>query len=75
MRQGAPCDAPDCVPIGSEVGGADYGDLAGTLLDLGDGRYAVVVDPGANPSWTLVTDGLAESDVRQLAADFALVEG
>jgi hypothetical protein len=73
LRQGAPCETADCVPSGTDLGPADYGDLAGTLLDLGNGRYAVVVDPGANPSWTLVTDGLAEADARQIAADLAAV--
>ena len=73
VRQGAPCDGAGCLPSGTDLGAADYGDLAGTLLDLGNGRYAVVVDPGSNPSWTLVTDGLAESDVRGVAADFAAV--
>ena len=40
-----------------------------------DGRYAVVVDPGATPSWTLIATGLTEADVRSIAADLAPVEG
>ncbi len=75
LRQGAPCDGAGCPPSGTDLGEAAYGDLAGTLLDLGGGRYAVVVDPGANPSWTLVTEGLAADDVRRVAADLVLVEG
>ena len=73
VRQGAPCDAAGCLPSGTELGAADYGDLSGTLLDLGNGRYAVVVDPGQDPSWTVVTDGLAEADVRLIAAAFTEV--
>ena len=75
LRQGAPCTGEGCPPSGTDLGEAAYGDLAGTLLDLSGGRFAVVVEPGANPSWTLVTDGLAADDVRRAAADLALVEG
>jgi hypothetical protein len=75
VRQGAPCTTSGCVPTGTDLGPADYGDLAGTLLDVGSGRFAVVVDPGANPSWTLVGSDLAADDVRTIAADLTLVEG
>ena len=73
LRQGAPCSTDGCVPTGTDLGAADYGDLGGTLLDLGGGRFAVVVDPGANPSWTLVSEGLAADDVRHIAAALTLV--
>ena len=75
LRQGAPCSGAGCPPSGTDLGAATYGDLTGTLLDLGGGRFAVVVDPGANPSWTLIAEGLAADDVRRVAADLALVEG
>ena len=75
LRQGAPCSGAGCPPSGTDLGAATYGDLTGTLLDLGGGRFAVVVDPGANPSWTLIADGLAADEVRTVAADLTLVEG
>jgi hypothetical protein len=75
LRQGAPCETAGCQPSGADLGEAAYGDLAGILLDVGNGGFAVVVDPGENPSWTLVAESLAADDVRRIAADLTLVEG
>ena len=75
LREGVPCDTDGCLPTGNDLGAADFGDMAGALLDLGGGRYAVVVDPGATPSWTLTATGLTEADVRTIAADLVPVEG
>ncbi len=75
LREGAFCVSDDCAPEGTDLGAADFGDLAGTFRDLGGGRYAVVVDPGASPSWVLVVTGLSEADARTVAADLTLVEG
>ena len=75
LREGAICTGDDCAPEGTDLGAADFGDLSGTLRDLGGGRYAVVVDPGASPSWSLVATGLSEADARSVAAELALVGG
>jgi hypothetical protein len=74
LRQGVPC-ADGCVPSGTDLGEAAYGDLSGTLLDLGGGGYAVVVDRGGNPTWLLVGADLADDDVRRIAGELTLVEG
>jgi hypothetical protein len=75
LREGAICSGDDCVPTGADLGEAAFGGLTGSLLDIGDGRLAVVVGPDASLAWTLVGSGLAEGDVRTIAADLALVEG
>ena len=61
-----------CVPTGDDLGPAAFGGLDGSLLDLGAGGYAVVVDPGANPSWTITGSGLDQSTFEGIAA--ALVQ-
>lgn len=75
LREGAICSSDDCVPTGTDLGEAAFGGMTGTVSDLGDGRFAVVVGPDASLAWTLVGSGLAEADVRTIAADLALVEG
>jgi hypothetical protein len=75
LREGAICGGDgDCVPTGTDLGQTAFGGMTGTLLDLGDGRFAVVVGPDGSLAWTLVGSGLAEADVRTIAADLALVE-
>lgn len=73
LREGHYCDG-DCSPSGTDLGDAAFGDLSGTLRDLGDDGYAVVVEPGAAPSWELVASGLSEDAVLTTAADLARVE-
>ena len=75
LREGAICGSGDCGPEGTDLGTADFGDRAGTIYDQGGGRYEVVVDPGASPSWILVVIGLSEADARTIAAGLSLVEG
>ncbi len=75
LREGAICGSGDCGLEGADLGAADFGDRAGTIYDQGGGRYEVVVDPGASPSWVLVAIGLSEADARTIAAGLALVEG
>ena len=75
LREGAICGRPDCDLGGSDLGAADFGNLAGTIYDQGGGRYEVVVDPGASPSWILLATGLSEVDARAIARELTLVEG
>lgn len=75
IREGVYCDADDCSPDGTDLGEAAFGDLTGVVRDLGDGRFAIVVDPAASPSWELVASGLSEAEVRAIGADLTLVAG
>lgn len=75
LREGAICSDDDCVPTGTDLGETTFGDMTGSLLDLGDGQFAVVVGPDASLAWTLVGSSLAEADVRTIAADLARVGG
>ncbi len=76
LREGAFCGDPDgCVPAGSELGAASFGDRAGTLISADDGSWAIVVDAGANPSWLLVAEVASEAAARGLGASLAPVEG
>ena len=75
LREGAICSGDDCVPTGTDLGGTAFGGLTGSLLDIGDDRFAVVVGPDGSLAWSLVGSGLAEADIRAIAADLALVEG
>jgi hypothetical protein len=73
LREGAACSATGCVPTGDDLGPAAFGGLDGSLLDLGASGYAVVVDPGATPSWTITGSGLDQSTFEGIAAALAQV--
>lgn len=74
LHEGAFCDAADgCVPDGTDIGEAAFGDLAGTLVDAGGDTWAVVVDRGASPSWLLLGEGMDGAAARTIAADLARV--
>lgn len=75
LREGAICGRADCGLDGADLGVADFGDLASTIYDQGGGRYEVVVDPGASPSWTLLATGMSELEARTIARELTLVEG
>lgn len=75
LREGAYCDGDDCLSAGADLGAADFGDLSGTLLDVGDGGYAVLTDPDGPNAWELIASGLSEDVVRAIAADLTLVDG
>ena len=74
FRQGAACSDPGCVPSGEDAGEVAFGDMAGTLVVMDDG-LAVVVDPGATPSWTVTGTGLDRATFEAIAADLVRVEG
>ena len=74
LQQGAICGSvEDCAPEGDELGDASFGNRNGTLVDLGDGRLAVVVDPGAAVSWIATGTGIEESLFRELTGDLVEV--
>lgn len=73
ISEGSFCATDDgCVPAGREVGDAALGSLAGTLVGLDDGGFAIVVDRGLRPSWLMVTQG--PDQATTLALGSALVE-
>lgn len=75
LREGAICERADCDLDGADLGAADFGTLAGVIYDQGSGRYEVVVDLGASPSWILLGTGISELEARTIARELTLVEG
>jgi hypothetical protein len=76
LREGAFCGDPDgCIPAGSELGGAAFGDRNGTMIAADDGSWAIVVDAGANPSWLLVAEVASEEAARKIGQSLVAVEG
>jgi hypothetical protein len=73
FREGAACTTAGCQPTGTDAGPAAFGDLDGTLLQLDGGDLAVVVDPGATPSWSIKGSGLDQADFVAIAAGLARV--
>lgn len=75
LSEGAFCQQADgCVPAGSDSGSAAFGNLSGTLVTADDGRFAVVVDRGSNPSWLVVGVGLDLETFKGFAAKLVLVD-
>ena len=76
LSEGAFCaDASGCVPSGTDAGDAQLGSMAGTLVQLDGGGFAIVVDRGATPSWLLVTSGLDQATTVAFGAALAQVGG
>lgn len=76
LSEGAFCeDADGCVPSGPDAGPAAFGDGTGTLVIGADGRYAVVVDRGADRSWVAIGVGLDVEVFKDFAANLVRVEG
>lgn len=75
LRQGNDCVAPDdCVPDGEAAGDSAFGDREGTLVVGADGRYTVVVDRGAAPSWLIIGSDMDVADLQDYAAALARVD-
>jgi hypothetical protein len=67
LREGAFCsETGGCVPAGTEIGDAAFGDQDGTLVALDDGGWAIIVDRGAQISWLALGTGLDESTFRAI---------
>jgi hypothetical protein len=74
LREGAFCEDPSgCVPSGTEIGGAPFGDRIGTLIATDDGGYALVVDRGQPVSWMAIDHGLDEATFREFCAALQIV--
>jgi hypothetical protein len=69
LQQGGFCSDPGgCVPAGTDQGDAALGPLAGTLVALDDGGFAIVVDRAASPSWLMVVHGVDQATAVSLGA-------
>ena len=76
LHEGAFCAEGDgCVPSGTELGDAPFGDRTGTLVALDDGGFALVVDRGEKTSWLAIGTGMDEAAFRKIAAALAPVGG
>ena len=76
LHEGAFCAEGDgCVPPGTELGDAPFGDRTGTLVALDDGGFALVVDRGEKVSWLAIGTGVDEATFRKIAAALAPVGG
>jgi hypothetical protein len=76
LREGHWCTdgASACSPHDQDVGPVAIGDLSGELMSLGPGAgYAVYVNPGQVPSWTVTGTEMDEATFRSLLAALALV--
>jgi hypothetical protein len=74
LSEGGFCTTPDgCVPAGTDIGSAALGPLAGTLVGLDGGGFAIVSGRGANPSWLMTTAGLDQATTVSLGAALAEV--
>ena len=62
-----------CLPAGTDLGEAPFGDLSGTLVSADDGSWALGVDAGAEISWLAVGQGLDEAAFRRFAEGLTLV--
>jgi hypothetical protein len=76
LRQGAFCTTDGgCLPAGTDLGEAPFGDLTGTLVSADDGAWAIGVDVGADISWLASGTGIDEATFRRFAGDLAVVSG
>ncbi len=74
LSEGAFCTAePGCLPDGTGLGDARFGDLTGTLVSADDGSWALGVDVGSPISWLAVGSGVDEAAFRSFAEDLTLV--
>ena len=76
IREGSYCAGlPDCVPSGTDVGSARFGDRDARLLDLGSGSWAVVVaSAGVVVSWQATGSGMDGPALAGYTAAFARVD-
>lgn len=74
LDEGTVCaDSSPCVPLGTSLGTAPFGDRQADLSSTSDG-FAAVVDVAENPAWLLTGSGLTEKDFRAIAADLHLLD-
>ncbi len=76
LSEGAFCsDGSGCVPAGTDTGDAAFGSLAGTLVTVDAGGFAIVAARGQTPSWLMVTQGLDQATTVSFGAALAEVAG
>lgn len=74
LDEGTVCvDTSPCVPAGTSLGTAPFGDRQADLSSTGDG-LAAVVDKSENPAWLLTGSGVTEKDFRAIAANLHLLD-
>jgi hypothetical protein len=74
LSEGAFCqDTDGCVPSGTEIGDAAFGDKTGTLIAAADGTWVIVVAQGANPSWLLVAQVASQDAARAIGSSLIVV--
>jgi len=76
IREGSYCAGlPDCIPSGTDVGSARFGDRDARLLDLGSGSWLVVVAPaGADVEWQATGSGMDGPTLAGYTAAFSRVD-
>lgn len=74
LDEGTVCaDTNPCVPAGTSLGSAPFGDRQAEVSSTGGG-FAAVVDASENPAWLLTASGLTEKDFRTITADLHLLD-
>jgi hypothetical protein len=74
LHEGAFCaDGSGCVPSGSKVGDAAFGDRTGTLVSADDGTWALAVDQDKAIEWLAIGEGVNEAAFRAIAAGLLIV--
>jgi hypothetical protein len=74
LDEGTVCvDTTPCVPAGTSLGTAPFGDRVAEVSSTGGG-LAAVVDATENPAWLLSGSGLTEKDFRSFAANLHLLD-
>jgi hypothetical protein len=61
-------DPSNCWTSSSDLGAAHFGDLAGSLKDLGGGQFAVFVNPNTKTGYRIVGAGLSQAAFVAIAA-------
>ncbi len=76
VREGGYCSGqPDCIPTGTDAGGASFGDRAARLVDLGNGSWLVVAaPPGGDSSWQATGTGMDGPTLAGYTAAFVRVD-
>ena len=74
LHEGAFCaDSSGCIPSGTEVGSAPFGDKTGTLVSADDGTWALSADSDQPASYLAVGSGVSEDAFRAMAAGLVSV--
>jgi hypothetical protein len=76
LFEGDVCSAGQslCVPGGSGMGTAMFGDLEGKLFSgPPDADYALYVAPGLSPSWTATGKGMTLATFKSLTAALIMI--